>query len=129
MDGKRFTDISNNSTNDNLSLVSSPDCGAELRVIPGIDFPLSADERSIWVHICDLFGDWPVRSSIGTGSYDNWQVEELSDSCVNNDVAFELIGRIVANQLEKPKLVVHHEEHGIVLVNPAESLIFHYGGC
>lgn len=126
MEGKRFTDISNDSTYDNLSLVGSSNRRTKFRIVPGINFALAVDERSVRVHFCDLFRDWSVWSSISAAGHDYRQVEEFRDSCMGNDVVSELIRRVVANQLEKSKLVIHHKEHRIIFVDPAESLIFHY---
>lgn len=97
MEGKQFTDISDNSTNDNLSLIGSPNCRTELWVVPGINFALAADEGGVRVHFCDLLGDWSVWTSIGAAGHDYRQVEEFRDSCMSNYVASELVGRIVAN--------------------------------
>lgn len=97
MEGKWFTDISDNSTHDNLSLVGSSNCRTEFWIVPGVDLPLAVDERSVRVHVGDLFGDWSVWSSVSAGGHNDRQVKELRDGCMSNDAVSELIGRIVAN--------------------------------
>lgn len=94
------TDICDNPTHDNLRLISSLNGRTKVLIIPRVDFSLAADERRIRVHVEDLLRDGAVRTPVGAGRYYDGQTEELRDGRVRNDVGSELVGRVVADELE-----------------------------
>lgn len=56
----RLTNFSDDSTKDNLFLARSLDRGSKLRIIPGVDFSLTANKRGIWMQGDDLLWEFAV---------------------------------------------------------------------
>lgn len=58
----------------------------ELGVIPSIDFTISSDERGIGIEFGYLLGKGTIGPLLSASGKDNWNVEELSNSRVGNEV-------------------------------------------
>lgn len=105
-----LTNFGNDTGDDELLLAGGLDGGAEVGVVPGVDFTLATDESGIGVHVGNLLEEKAVGTLVrGTGQ-DSGNVEDLSDGGVAEHGVAEVVGAVVANDLSKTDLVVNDEE-------------------
>ena len=69
-----------------MRFIGGADGGAEIGVVPGVDFAVAADERGGRVHGGDFFGEGAVGSRFGGGGEDDGEGEEGGDGGVGEDV-------------------------------------------
>lgn len=55
-----LTDVGDYTGHDDLRLVGSPDCVAELGVVPGVDLTLALDQGCVGIHVENLLGQRAV---------------------------------------------------------------------
>ena len=58
--GGQLTDVGRDAGHDDLLLARRLDRGAEVGVVPRVDFALASDVRCVWVHFGDLFWEGAV---------------------------------------------------------------------
>ena len=75
--GHGLTNISRDSSKDDLALILCAHRRSKVGVVPCVDFAVPADERSVGIHGGDFLGYQPVRACFGAGGEDDGDVEEL----------------------------------------------------
>lgn len=63
---------------------------SELGIIPSIDFTISFDVRGIGIKFGYLLGKRTIGPLLSASGKDNWNVEELSNSRVGNEIISKL---------------------------------------
>ena len=79
-------DVRGDAGEDDLRFIGGADGGAEIGVVPGVDFAVAADEGGGRVHLGDFFGEGAVGSRFGGGGEDDGEGEEGGDGGVGEDV-------------------------------------------
>ena len=69
-----------------MRFIGGADGGAEIGVVPGVDFAVAADEGGGGVHGGDFFGEGAVGSRFGGGGENDGEGEEGGDGGVGEDV-------------------------------------------
>lgn len=70
---------------------------SELGIVPGVDFAVAFDVGGIGVELDNFLGEGAVGTSFGTGGEDNWEVEELGNGSVRDDVVSKFRGGVVTD--------------------------------
>ena len=68
-----------------MGFVLCTDGGAEVGVVPCVDFALAADHGGGGVEVEDFFGEGAVGAGFGGGGEDDGEGEELGEGCVADD--------------------------------------------
>lgn len=84
------TNVCGDACKNDLAFAGYFDCLPELGVIPSIDFTISFDVRGIGIKFGYLLGKGTIGSLLSASGKDNWNVEELSNSRVGNEVISKL---------------------------------------
>ena len=79
-------DVRGDAGEDDLGFIGGADGGAEIGIVPGVDFAVAADERGGGVHGGDFLGEGPVGARFGGGGEDDGEGEEGGDGGVGEDV-------------------------------------------
>lgn len=67
----------------------------EIGIVPGINLAIALDVRSMGVQLGDFLGERTIGTLLGArGKYD-WNVKELSNGGMSDDVISKLGGRII----------------------------------
>lgn len=106
----QLTNFGNDTGDDELLLAGGLDGGAEVGVVPGVDFTLATDEGGVGVHVGDLLQQQAVGALVGGTGQDSGDVEDLSESGVAQHGVAEVVGAVVTDDLGKTDLVVDDEK-------------------
>lgn len=103
-------DVGGDASDDDLAPPRRADLLPKLGVVPGVDLALALDEGGVWVHVQDLLGQGAVGARLGGGGEDDWEVEELAEGGVGEEVVAVEGGVPVAGDVVEADLEVEDEE-------------------